>query len=61
MSGDRKASNSLLVLSAGAVLAVLAMAWAALPMGAAIMVTCAAFLGMEFGIVGARWKDERDG
>jgi len=58
--GDRKVSTGLFLAAAGAVLLILAMAWGALPWGVATMVTCAAFAGMELGMIGARWADEHD-
>lgn len=56
---ERKTSDGMLAISAGAVLLALAIAWAAMPWQLAVIATVCAFLGSEFGMVGARWRDER--
>lgn len=59
MAREHKTSDGLLAISAGALLLALAIAWAAMPWPSAMIATVCAFLGAEFGMVGARWRDER--
>ena len=56
---DPKTPSWLLAVMIGATLLSVAIAWAALPTPGAIIATACAFLGMECGMVGARWRDER--
>jgi len=46
--------------AAGSFLLILAMVWTILPWPAALMASAAAFMGYEFGMVGARWADDRE-
>lgn len=59
MMGKRHTPDGLLAISFGALLLALAMAWFAMPWQLAVIATVCAFLGAEFGMVGARWRDER--
>ena len=56
-----RTSTGLVILGLGSMLMILAMAWTALPWGAAVMVSAGMFAGFEAGKIGARWHDERYG
>lgn len=60
MESDPKTPGWLLAVSACAVLLAIAIAWAAMPWQLAVVATCCAFLGAEFGMVGARWHDDNN-
>lgn len=59
MAREHKTPGWLLAIMAGALLLALAIAWAVMPRQLAVIATVCAFLGSEFGMVGARWRDER--
>ena len=58
-SNQHRTPDGLLAVSAGCLLLSLVIVWVTLHWLAAAMATAAAFLGVELGKVGARWRDER--
>jgi len=56
---ERRTPFSLVLIGFGCMFLALAIVWATLPWTHAAMATCFGFLGMEVGMVGARWCDEQ--
>lgn len=50
---------SLVLIGLGCLLLSIAVAWTTLPWLHAAMATCLGYLGMQVGMVGARWSDEQ--